>query len=215
MQYLINCIRRQGEGETSLLLQQYLCRKLPACFACLCTSKEESSGKAGRYFTGQLLLWCRRFPWHRAVRRPDIWLKRAERELAEEIRRSLKKIETEGLPGQNMTVSWRILLGVGEEILIMGNGQKSFLLSMSMGRGVMTQLEGSFRGRLESGAGILMTTDNCLDCCEEEAAEVLLLSELQTKEQSERHLKELMNRVFEAREGDAAILLVTKENDYV
>lgn len=214
MRYLTTCVIQRGEGETSLLLQQYLCRKIPACFACLCTCEGENRGEAGRYFTGQLLLWCREFPWHKAAQRPERWLNRAEGELYAQIRRSMEKIKSNHMSAQNTAVSWRVFLGVGEEVLIMGNGQKCFLLSMSLGRGAVTGMKGSFRGRLELGAGILMTTNDFFSCGKE-AAEALPLSELQTEEQAERHLRELMGSAKETHgRAAAAILLAAKGDAY-
>lgn len=215
MRYLTICVRQRGERGTSLLLQQYLCRKIPVCFACLCTCKGENREEAGRYFTGQLLVWCHEFPWHKAVHSPERWLKRAEGELQAQIHRSTEEIRSNNMLAQNTGVSWRVLLGVGEEVLIMGDGQKCALLSMSMGRGAVTPMKGSFRGRLELGAGILMTTDDFFSCGEEKAAEALPLSELQTEEQAERHLRELMENEKETYGGGtAAILLAAKEDAY-
>lgn len=210
MKYLTAWVRRR-DGKTALLLQQYLCREIPACFACLCTCGGEDGERAGRYITGQLLAWCHRFPWHKAALRPDKWLKRAERELEAQIRLSGEKLRGEGLPVRTDRVSWRVFAGVGEEVLTIGNGQEFLLLGMSLGKGTVTRLKGSFRGRMEAGAGILLTTDDFFGSGDEKAlSEALLLSGLQTEEQVRRHLKELADNTGGAGGEAAAILLVTK-----
>lgn len=223
MEYVTACARQRGEREASLLLQQYLCRRVPACFACLCNvdlsadsggesglrteggKKEEKTEKqAGRYVTGQLRLWCRGFPWQKAARRPGKWLKRAERELESLMSRSIEAVR-DSFPGQEASVLWGILLSVGEEVLIMGSGQEFSLLRMSLGKGTVTGLGGNLRGRLEPGAGILLATEGL-------SGEALFLSGVQAEEQAGRCLRELIKQAGETDGGMAAVLLVTKED---
>lgn len=209
MKYLTTCIRRQGESGSSLLLQQYLCRKTPVCFACLCTCRGENGGQAGRYITGRLLDWCRRFPWHRAVRRPEKWIVTAQKELEREIGVSQKRLHGEGITGQSHTMSLRVLLCIGEEVLTMGNGQEVYLLGMSLGRGSVKRLGGSFRGSLEPGAGILLSADETAEAdYSQELGGALRPSGLETEEQAARHLGEYMKRTG----NRAAILLIARED---
>lgn len=212
MKYLTTYIMQPEEEGISLLLQQYSCRGIPVCIACLCTCERENK-EAGRKVTGQLLDWCRHFPWHKAVRRPEKWMARAEEELGEKTEKCLKQIRYAGEHRWSGEVKWKIILCIGEEILILGNGQAVYLLSMSLGRGSVRRLSGGFRGISEPGAGILLTTEGAVCPAEEkELGEVLRLSELEKEEQADRHLREFAKE--SAEKIRAAIMLLAEEDDY-
>ncbi|MCM1191328.1 MAG: hypothetical protein NC123_06020 [Butyrivibrio sp.] len=204
MEYLTTCYRRQGESGCSLLLQQFLCRRTPVCFACLCTA--ESSGIC-RDTAESLLNWSRGIPWHRAAARPALWLKRFEKELTDITDLSGGAARR----GRRLT----LLLGVGEELLALGGGQNLFLLSTSFGRGRAVELPGQFRGCLEAGAGLLLATDGFLEGVDRRSLEETLgLREIRTEEQAERRLKELAasggQTTIPGKEPAAAILLAGK-----
>lgn len=211
MKYLTTYMLQSGEEGTSLLLQQYSCRGIPVCFACLCTCGEENR-EAGRYITGQLYSWCRSFPWHKAVRKPEKWMEQAERELEKKIKQSLDYMGSKGMVIRSTKVNWRILLCMEEEVLMLGNGQEAYLLYMSLGKGIVKRLGNSFRGALEPGAGILLLEKAVNQEEEKELGEVLQLSGLETEEQAARHLGEYAKKAAE--KIPAAIMLLTKEDNY-
>ena len=197
MEYLTTCYKRQGESGCSLLLQQYLCRQTPVCFACLCTAEGGDAERICRDTAESLLNWSRKAAWHKAAVRPFIWLERFERELT-------YLPETAGL-------KLTLFLCIEAEILVLGGGQNLSLLSTSFGRGQAIELPGQFRGRLEPGAGLLLATDGFLKNVEGKSLEeVLRIQEIRTEEQAERRLKELAvpRKLTAPREPTAAILLV-------
>lgn len=197
MEYLTTCYKRQGESGCSLLLQQYLCRQTPVCFACLCTAEGGDAERICRDTAESLLNWSRKAAWHKAAVRPFIWLERFERELT-------YLPETAGL-------KLTLFLCIEAEILVLGGGQNLSLLSTSFGRGKAIGLPGQFRGRLEPGAGLLLATDGFLKNVEgKNLEEVLRIQEIRTEEQAERRLKELAvpRKLTAPREPTAAILLV-------
>lgn len=205
MEYLTTCYRRQGEGGCSLLLQQYLCRRTPVCFACLCTAEGEESGRRCRDTVESLLNWSRKIPWHRAAGRPGPWLKQLEGELTD-------LPEVSGTAAVCGEVKLTLFLAIGEEILALGGGQRLSLLSISFGRGKAVELPGQFRGCMEAGAGLLLATDGFLKKAEGKILEeALRLCEIRTSKQGERRLKELASegqKIIPGKEPMAAILLI-------
>lgn len=186
MEYLTTCYRRQGESGCSLLLQQYLCRQTPVCFACLCTEEGEEGSMRCRNAAESLLNWSRKVPWHKAAGRPGRWLERLKGELI-----NLTEERVRGAAsGEERKLT--LLLGIGEEILVLGSGQNIILLSTSFGRGKAVRLQEQFRGCLEPGAGLLLATDGFLKNVEEESLEeTLRIQEIRTEEQADRRLREL------------------------
>lgn len=208
MKYLTTYIRLQGEEQTSLLLQHYVCRNVSVCFTCICTCTIENE-KADRILTGRLLSWCRGFPWHKAVRRPKKWMEQAEQELAEAVRESMACLEHYKMESGREKVKWKVLLCMGEEVLILGNGQEAYLIGMSLGKGIARRITGNFKGILEQGAGILLTSEGAvISDDEEKLGEVLRLSGIDTEQQAGKHLTEY------AKDSDGrfrtAVLVVTK-----
>lgn len=200
MKYLTTYSRREGSG--SLLLQEYLCRDIPACFACLCSR----NGEGGREITERLLSWNRRFPWHRAVKAPAPWLDRAEQELKEEMEQAV------AAAGSRAAVIWRLLVCVDQELLTLGNGYELCLLSGSFGQGSARRLNGSFRGSLEPEAGILLAEEGFLESRPPQAlAQVARCREIRTQLQADKRLKELAGSGRrQGEERQTAILLLPK-----
>lgn len=198
MEYLTACYRRQGEGGCSLLLQQYLCRRTPVCFACLCTAEGGEGSGICRDTAESLLQWSRKVPWHKAAARPGRWLERFEKELAD-------------LPAA-AGVKLTLFLCMEEEILVLGGGQDLSLLSTSFGRGKAIGLPGQFRGHLEPGAGLLLATDGFLKNVEGKSLEeALRLPEIKTAEQAERRLRELASPREPAAPGGRTIPFETPQ----
>ena len=212
MEYLTSCYRRQGEQGNSLLLQQYLCRQTPVCFACLCTCGGQRSREAARYITGLLLVWCRRFPWRKAVDRPDSWLERARKGLEREITRGETELRISGLLPEKQGTELTAILCIGEEILVLGRGQCVYLLNTAFGKGGAKYLEGTFRGRIEPNVGILIATEAFGGQLTERAlGEALRPEELDTQAQADRHLAELgRTGGKEDHRNSAAVLLLAK-----
>lgn len=184
MEYLTTYYRRQGEGSgCSLLLQHYLCGQTPVCLACLCTEEGEGDGGMRPAVTGRLLDWCRTVCWHKAAKRPVLWMGRLEAELP-------PLLAEVGADREGCRLS--LLLGIGGEILALGGGHNLYLLSTLWGRGKAVRLPGEFRGCLEPGAGLLLAEDSFLgDLEEKRLGEALCLQEIRTADQAERRLKEL------------------------
>lgn len=172
MEYLTSCYRQRAGSGGFLLLQQYQCRQTPVCFVCI---DGEQSGKKDK-----LLEWAGTFAWHKAAKRPGRWLPRAEEEL-EELLGGYRKC--------------KLLIGIGREILVMGEGGNACLLNTSFGRGRLSPLPGQFRAVLEEGAGILLATDSFLGTNDEQMlGEALKIAEIRTAEQAHRRLEELAGR---------------------
>lgn len=185
MDYLTTFYRRREEGGCSLLLQQYLCRRTPVCFGCLCTAESGADERKCGELAERLLLWCRGVPWHRAAGRPGPWLGRLGGELVD-------LMETPANAGKPGEIRYTLLLGIGEEILVLGGGQCLSLLSTSFGRGKLIGLPGQFRGRLEPGAGLLLATEGFMKNAKKRGMEeALQVWEMGTEKQAERHLREL------------------------
>lgn len=208
MKYLTTYIRRRGESGDSLLLQEYSCRGVPACFACLCScggrGKEER--EAGRAVMEALLDWNRKFPWHKAVKAPLIWLARGECGLTEKLRPVCA--------GQN-EVKWRLFVCVDQEFLTLGNGWELSLLSASFGKGSAVRMRGSFRGCLEPGAGILLAEEGFLEDTNPRALEQIVRAwEMERAEQAAGRLRELARNGQTAGTGErTAVLLIAKEGE--
>lgn len=185
MDYLTTCYRRQEEGGCSLLLQQYLCRQTPVCFACLCSAAGGEGRKVCRSMAESLLNWSRKAPWHRAAGHPAPWLERFEYELTD-------LLGSFGSTGDDGERKLTLFLCIGEEILVLGGGQNLSLLTTSFGRGKTVELPGQFRGCLESGAGLLLATGGFLkNVGEKDLEEALRIREIRTEKQAERHLREI------------------------
>lgn len=184
MEYLTTCYRRQGERGCSLLLQQYLCRQTPVCFACLCSMAGGEDNGTCRNLAVSLSKWSRTVPWHKAAGRPAPWLERLDGELK-------GLLEACGVT-TNDKMKLTLFLCIDREMIVLGGGQNMRLLSTSFGRGRSLALPGQFRGCLEPGAGLLLATDGFLKNVEgKKLEEALRLQEIQTAEQAERRLKEL------------------------
>ncbi len=206
MKYLTAFYLQQGEEHTSLVLQQYQCRNVPVCFVCLCTCQNKRNRESCRCFTGELLEWCRYFRWHRAAGVPEEGIEKVRHELEAKLARALKNLKE-----QKHEFCWRVLVCIGGEVLLMGEGLTTYILSMALGQGSVKQMLGDFRGKLESGAGILLTgEDRALEAEDEKRLkETLRLSELETEQQAEKHLAEYMQKVTK---GKAGILLIAGED---
>ena len=192
MEYLTSCYRQRAGSGGFLLLQQYQCRQTSVCFACIDAEQSDKKDK--------LLEWADTFAWHKAAGRPARWLSRAEEELGELL---------DGYP------KYKLLIGIGREILVMGEGGNACLLNTSFGRGRLSALPGQFRAELEAGAGILLATDLFLGVNDrKKLGEALKMAEIRTAEQAQRRLEELAGRKREGSCGgcreNMAVLLIGK-----
>lgn len=200
MEYLTSCYRQRAGSGGFLLLRQYQCRQTPVCFACIDAERSDKKDK--------LLEWADAFAWHKAAERPARWLSLAEEEL-EELLDGYQKC--------------KLLIGIGREILVMGEGGNVCLLNTSFGRGKLSPLPGQFRAELEECAGILLATDLFLGANDrKELGEALKIAEIRTAEQAQRRLEELAGRKRESScgsrgQGDdcrenMAVLLIGRES---
>lgn len=217
MKYLTACYRQQGEGTPSLLLQQFQCRGVPVCFACLegtvaqgelphrnlpqgdlpkrnflqgDLSQREFSRPEGDALE-EIKRWSRGFSWPKAVKRPEYWLMRAQ-------------YEWENMSGGNRNRT--LLLAVGERILLLQgeSGNKLYLINSCYGRGRAGLRKEDFLGSMEPGVGVLMSSPDFAGKMEEnQLGKALSPGELQCEEQMEKRLRELG--------GQAAVLFLTKE----
>ena len=199
MEYLTSCYRQRAGSGGFLLLRQYQCRQTPVCFACIDAEQSDKQDK--------LLEWADAFAWHKAAERPARWLSRAEEEL-EELLDGYQKC--------------KLLIGIGREILVMGEGGNACLLNTSFGRGKLTMLPEQFRAELEADAGILLATDLFLGANDRQMlGEALKIAEIRTPEQAHRRLEELAGRKRERgcvireqghiRRENMAVLLIGRE----
>lgn len=206
MEYVTTCYRRQGESGCSLLLLQYLCRQTPVCFACICTVEGAGNVRMCGNMAEKLKTWCHSVPWHRAARCPCRWLVKLEKELSDltadrtAVREEMAAAGQTAMDGQMAAtggIRLTLLLCIGREILVLGDGQNLMLVNTSLGAGRVTPLQGSFRGAIEPGAGLLLATDGFMKSVgEQNLREVLCLPEIRTKEQADRRLGELLNLNF-------------------
>lgn len=213
MKYLTACCRRQGEEGSSLLLSQFQCREVPVCLAYLANGNHHGEKGFGEESADGLRLWCRQFPWTRAVRRPETWLERAEGELA----------DWAGTYGKGVS-GHTLLLAIGGNLLLMGEGQPVYLINTAYGRGCAELLQPGFQGILEAGVGILLATPAFAENLQPDLlGKALCPAELKEEAQAERRLRELAEqggddgaanpaggRQLPMGQGRAAILLVTQ-----
>ena len=199
MEYLTSCYRQRAGSGGFLLLRQYQCRQTPVCFACIDAEQSDKKDK--------LLEWADAFAWHKAAERPARWLSRAEEEL-EELLDGYQK--------------GKLRIGIGRELLVMGEGGNACLLNTSFGRGKLTMLPEQFRAELEADAGILLATDLFLGANDRQMlGEALKIAEIRTPEQAHRRLEELAGRKRERgcvireqghiRRENMAVLLIGRE----
>lgn len=200
MKYITAIHRQQGEGTPSLLLQQFVCRGVPVCFACLERAENEKSlsqgglrreEMPGREDTEKIKSWLRNFPWPRAVKKPEYWLSRARFEWES---MSLRE------PGR------MLLIAVGEWILLLQGerGNRMYLINSSYGRGRAGLIREDFMGNIEPEVGILMAASDFGEGADEnKLGMVFCPGELRNEEQMEKRLRELG--------GQAAVLFLTKE----
>lgn len=190
MQYRTACYRQQGEGTPSLLLSQFQCREVPVCLAYLAHSEYHEKTCLNADPADELNFWCRHFPWPRAAKRPERWLARAEKELAE-------RVEGCGEKASRYT----LLLAVGEHLLLMGGGQQVYLINTAYGQGHAERLQSDFRGILEAGAGILLATPDFTENLRlDRLGKALCPGELKEEAQMERRLRELAEQAIQETE---------------
>ncbi len=181
MQYLTACYGQQGEEGSSLLLSQFQCRETPVCLAYLACGRAHGENDSGEEPVGGLRLWCRQFPWMRAVRRPERWLERAEGELVDRV----------GRPGGGVFCH-TLLLAIGGNLLLLGGGQPVYLVNTAYGRGCAELLRPGFRGSLETGAGILLATPAFAENLRLDLlGKSLCPAQLREEARAERRLREL------------------------
>lgn len=181
MQYLTACYGQQGEEDPSLLLSQFQCRETPVCLAYLACGRAQGKDDPGEEPLGGLRLWCRQFPWTRAVRRPERWLERAEGELVDRV----------GRPAGG-AFCHTLLLAIGGNLLLLGGGQPVYLVNTAYGRGCAELLQPGFRGSLEAGAGILLATPAFAENLQLDLlGKSLCPAQLREEAQAERRLREL------------------------
>lgn len=233
MEYLTSYYRRQGESGCSLLLLQYLCRQTPVCFACICTAEGADREQLCAETVEKLKTWCRGVSWHKAAAHPGRWMAKLEKELTllwPAGGRACPAVLSGGraaygeasAPGR---LRLTLLLGIGRELLALGDGQNLLLVNTFLGAGKVTRLPGIFRGCIEPGAGLLLAAGGFLQGTEERSlAQALRLPEIRTAEQADRRLRELVKaggkqpaESFEKqaanRESTAAVLLIAREGE--
>lgn len=186
MKYITAYYRQQGEETPSLLLQQFVYRGVPVCFACLQTRKEETKG---------IKEWVRSFSWEKAIKKPERWLTKARGEL--------EKLFP--FPEKSMFV-----LAVGEWILLSAatDGQGMYQVNSNFGRGVAQSMKDNFLGVIEPEVGVLLNISarEIVDeekIREEKIGKVLCPGELRNDEQVEKRLQEL---------GGTSFFLFAREN---
>lgn len=222
MKFISSCYWQQGENDSTLLLQQYLCGRQTVLFACVCAGESTAEGVAGGYLSKQLLDWFRgrRLTW--AVRKPELFFKRQAARLEQLLERTDRELAEAGLlTGRGTSKTAASLAGVlclGRECLIFGRGNTEvLLLNRCMGRACAERVPKSEslylkRGVMEQDIGLLLATDSFANRIPKKLLEEgLFVEEVLTERQAEKHLQEL-GEVGEKENGRnmAAVLLYTR-----
>lgn len=173
------------DGKAMLILEQMQSGGIEICLLALCRTEG----------LGELLLsWKEEFPWGKAAGNPKRWVMQAEDELRELLGRNLGEM--------------RVLLGIGEEISLLGKYGRVFCIRGFFGRGTAERLEG-FRGTIQAGTGILLGSPHFADArTEAEIGETLRFAGECTEEKMRKHLRELSTAKRTAEQNGA--LLVVK-----
>ena len=135
--------------------------------------------------------WSHHFPWGKLAKTPCKGIRRIEAELSE----------------SKITEDMIIFTGIEEEIYLLNTSHsnyKAYVISGFFGAGHARKITGDFRGKAESGAGILLVSADFMEGVEERQIGQALRFEGEPEEkQAMRHLKELAG----GRDG-AAILII-------
>lgn len=135
--------------------------------------------------------WSHHFPWCKLAKTPSKGIRRIEAELSE------SKITEDAI----------LFAGIEEEIFLQNTSHsnyRAYAISGFFGAGHARKITGDFRGKAESGAGILLASADFMEGVEERQIGQALRFEGEPEEkQALRHLKELAG----GRDG-AAILII-------
>lgn len=204
MYYLTAYYRKEREGLPSLVLQQFICRKIPVCFLCVCNSTE---------FTKKMRIWSMNFPWTRYIGRFQMKWSQIQTALKQQIS-EIKQEKTEG-EKDTADLNYTICLGVGNELSLLGNEMKVYHLSDEFGRGRVLPLSigAGWNGRIETGAGLFLTYRE--DNAKYPIGNLFKIGEIQNEEQAEHRLAEYaenMRRGEEVGERDKNIDMADTED---
>lgn len=174
------------EAGSILILEQMQSGEVEICLLAIC--KTEGLGEL-------ILSWKEEFPWVKAAGNPKRWVTQAEEELRALVGKSIGEV--------------RVMIGVGEEICLLGYYGKVFCIKGFFGRGTAERME-DFRGEIKEGTGILLASPHFAENrTEAEIGETLRFAGECTEEKMRKHLRELEGRV-EANVTNGAILLVVR-----
>lgn len=169
-----------------LILEQMQSGEVEICLLAIC--KTEGLGEL-------ILSWKEEFPWVKAAGNPKRWMVQAETELRE-------------LLGWNAG-EVRALIGIGEEICLLGNYGRVYSIRGFFGRGMAERME-DFRGTIQAGTGILLASPHFAESgTEAEIGETLRFTGECTEDKMRKHLREL-SIARRTVEQNGALLLVAK-----
>lgn len=198
MKFHTACYWRQGENETSLLLQQYACGAVPVFFSCICGGGRES-GRAGSYMAEQFSRWFRELNLKKLTGRPERGMENAEHRLRRLIARTDRELAaSKVIAGKEETAFLGILCVEGSFCLFYRGPQRIYLTNTSFGRPYIKRLDKADgrpvmeRGNMQPGLGLLLATETfCEKLTEQALRDVLSVRETDKEERLERRLREL------------------------
>lgn len=232
MNLITSAYWQQSPNYTALLLQQYRHRAADLCLTCVCSGESEGQGRANAYLTRRLLQWFRELNWRRLAARPEKRLSALAAPLENTLSRMQRELADCGLLPEGVALSFSGILCAGTDFLLFHCGeQRIYLLNRAFGRGQLQCISDTVaagqgqvgtnakeeplllrQGILQQDIGLLIATHSLCDCVtEQEIRECLYVEDVLTKEQADRHLREL-GREGERQGGrdQAAVLLLTR-----
>lgn len=198
MKFHTACYWRQGENETSLLLQQYACGPVPVFFSCICGGGRES-GKAGSYMSEQLFRWFRELNLKKLTGRPERGLENAAYRLRGLIARTDGELAASKVIAGRGETAFLGILCVEESFCLFYRGpQRIYLANTCFGRPYIKRLDKADgqtvleRGSMQPGLGLLLATETfCERLTEQALRDVMSVKDTDREERLERRLREL------------------------
>lgn len=206
MKYKIAYYRKQGKNSPAYVVYQFIYRKIPVCFVCICSGEGMENEDRNQVITGRLREWFLGYNWKKAVRRPKHALRQARIQILELLEESKSRRIRERIT---------LLLGIDSQVLILPENKNVRLINRYFGKGNAEVIRGDFIGRVEAGAGLLLMDSAFANATDGlSLGECFRMDELIEEEQMQKHLKELAEcGVRKPGQGAAAVLLFMEEDD--
>lgn len=202
MKYITTYFRTQGEGSPSLVLQQFLYRRVPVCLACMCLSKSKEGQDWAAVFVEEVKEWSDAADW--------TWIVKKMSRNPEAL---LTKIKTEIMMktgcSHMVDLEWTVLVCIDSGFLIFGERTAAYWLMTSYGRGRLERISKYGYGEIEPGAGIILASGQIEVEKEIEAIQNCLCPEgMKEEDKATNRLREFARQVSEPSDDSAMILLL-------